>query len=169
MLHPIDAVELALGPHGMNDNAESSVAFPLTVRFEDGSEEIYADVKELERELEYFDSEKSPQCYVRDASGRPVRLTVEALELLVLEVSPSSTSPRSRPITDNQAGNRVLLLAVAAVAGITLSFGVASVLENAASGLSGKAAFSLVFLVPFIADRFYVGWLRRKHTGTEGP
>jgi hypothetical protein len=41
-----------------------------------GEVQSYDDVSALETELEMFDSESSPDCEVRDALGRPVRLRI---------------------------------------------------------------------------------------------
>lgn len=58
------------------------VVFPIAVKFEDGTTELFDDVASLETDLEVFDSESSPDCEVTDALGRVVRLRVsERLEL----------------------------------------------------------------------------------------
>ena len=64
------------------------VAFPISIRFEDGTTETYDSVEGLETDLEVFDSESSQDVYVRDALGRRIRLrigtnlTIEELSLI---------------------------------------------------------------------------------------
>ncbi len=60
--------------------------FPLTVRFEDGEEEQYESVEDLELNLEDFDSEVDADCHVTDALGRPVRLKLKLLSLKELSI-----------------------------------------------------------------------------------
>ena len=67
-----------------------SVAFPITVRFEDGEMEEYESVEDIEQDLEDFDSDEATDCQVRDALGRLVRLRVKMLELEELSLIPES-------------------------------------------------------------------------------
>lgn len=55
---------------------DSRVQFPITVRFEDGESEVYEDFKDLELNLEDFDSTRSADCAVTDALGRQIRLKI---------------------------------------------------------------------------------------------
>ena len=57
--------------------------FPISVRFQDGSNEAFDSIDSLETDLEVFDSDSATDCEVRDALGRRVRLKVNAH--LVLE------------------------------------------------------------------------------------
>lgn len=63
------------------------VKFPLTVRFEDGEEEQYENVEELECNLEDFDSDTDTLCQVWDALKRPVHLKLRLLTLKELSLS----------------------------------------------------------------------------------
>jgi hypothetical protein len=65
----------------------SDALFPISVTFEDGSTERYANVDELECNLEDFDSEQSPDCLVVDAQGRRLVLKLKMLELKELRVA----------------------------------------------------------------------------------
>ena len=62
-------------------NMSEEVQFPVSVTFEDGTKEQYADAADLEMNLEDFDSASSPDCHVLDASGREVHLEVRLLSL----------------------------------------------------------------------------------------
>ncbi len=53
-----------------------SVAFPVSVKFEDGTIATYNDVDGLETDLEVFDSDLCSDCEVRDSLGRRLRLKV---------------------------------------------------------------------------------------------
>ena len=66
--------------------SNSEPEFPLTVTFEDGSTERYTSTRDLECNLEEFDSEKDVLCRVHDAKGRPVILTVKLLKVRKLEL-----------------------------------------------------------------------------------
>lgn len=57
------------------------VIFPLTVRFEDGSTELYSDERDLETNLEDFNSEIDTECQVVDALGRQVFLRLKLLSI----------------------------------------------------------------------------------------
>lgn len=59
----------------------SDVVFPLTIRFEDGSTELYSDERDLATNLEDFNSEVDVQCDVRDALGRQVFLRLKLLNI----------------------------------------------------------------------------------------
>jgi hypothetical protein len=65
----------------------NSVVFPISVSFEDGTLEHYDDARDIELNLEHFDSESSPGCHVADHQGRKVVLRVELLELKELRLS----------------------------------------------------------------------------------
>ena len=67
----------------MNESKEVTPSFPIFIKFEDGSIESFPSVESLETDLEVFDSETCPECEVKDALGRPVRLRVN--DHLVLE------------------------------------------------------------------------------------
>ena len=60
---------------------DEGIEFPLTVTFEDGSTEQYADQSDLEMNLEEFDSSTEPECRVVDANGHYVELTLRLLRL----------------------------------------------------------------------------------------
>jgi hypothetical protein len=68
----------------MSVGGQGYPVFPLTVRFEDGGEEQYESVEDLEQNLENFDSDADVGCRVTDALGRPVRLKIKLLSLKVL-------------------------------------------------------------------------------------
>ena len=57
------------------------VKFPLTVRFEDGSTEEYTDERDIELNLEDFDSALDVECEVTDALGRKVFLRLKLLNI----------------------------------------------------------------------------------------
>lgn len=61
--------------------------FPISVRFENGEVEEYEDIDDLIHNLEDFDSDVDTACDVRDARGRPVRLTLKLLELKELSLA----------------------------------------------------------------------------------
>ncbi len=67
----------------MNESKGVRPSFPISIKFEDGSIESFLSVESLETDLEVFDSERCPDCEVKDAQGRPVRLRVN--DHLVLE------------------------------------------------------------------------------------
>ena len=60
--------------------------FPIFVRFENGEVEEYEDADDLIHDLEDFDSDLNPDCDVRDARGRPVRLKLKLLDLKELSL-----------------------------------------------------------------------------------
>jgi hypothetical protein len=62
---------------------DDQVKFPISVKFEDGTTDIFNNVGQLETDLEVFDSDSAKDCAVTDACGRRVRLKVG--ENLVLE------------------------------------------------------------------------------------
>lgn len=64
---------------------DSNVVFPITITFEDGSIEQYKSVEDLQFNLEYFNSDRAPECRVVDAQGRRVHMKLEALELKELQ------------------------------------------------------------------------------------
>jgi hypothetical protein len=64
-----------------------TVLFPVCVTFEDGLTERYADVEDLECNLEDFDSESSPGCHIVDARGRRVVLKLKLLQLKELRLA----------------------------------------------------------------------------------
>lgn len=66
---------------------DADVVFPISIRFEDGEVEEFQNREELELDLEYFGSETSRDCEVRDKLGRRVRLKVHALEIKNLSVA----------------------------------------------------------------------------------
>jgi hypothetical protein len=63
------------------------VAFPVTVRFDDGESESYSNVRELELNLEDFDSSVDRTCDVRDANGRQLFLQLKLLRLVALRLA----------------------------------------------------------------------------------
>jgi len=67
-------------------NVPTNPVFPITVVFENGEVKNYEDVRDLELNLEHFDSE-ADDCSVRDAMGREVRLKLELLTLQTLELA----------------------------------------------------------------------------------
>ncbi|MBD0373866.1 MAG: hypothetical protein ICV60_23845 [Pyrinomonadaceae bacterium] len=67
---------------------EIGVAFPISVRFEDGEVEQYEDIEAVECNLEDFDSDEDVAAEVRDILGRRVRLKVKLLELNELSLVP---------------------------------------------------------------------------------
>ena len=60
---------------------DSDVIFPVSVTFENGEVERYESVKDLEFNLEDFDSDVDVECRVVDGLGRPVRLKLKLLEV----------------------------------------------------------------------------------------
>jgi hypothetical protein len=62
--------------------------YPLTVKFENDYEKlVFNDESETACTLEFFDSEDPDEkVTVTDASGQPVRLKVEMLEVLLCEI-----------------------------------------------------------------------------------
>jgi hypothetical protein len=61
--------------------------FPLHVRFVDGKERILETIEEVETSLEWFDSDDDDNsAIVFDRQGRPVRLKVEALQVITCEL-----------------------------------------------------------------------------------
>ena len=60
----------------MCESMAQEPTFPILVKWEDGSIDEFGTVPMLETDLEVFDSEKSPECEVTDALGRPVRLRI---------------------------------------------------------------------------------------------
>jgi hypothetical protein len=66
-----------------------SVVFPIAVTFENGATERYADVRDLECNLEHFDSDSSPGCLVVDGEGKRVTLKLELLQLKELRLAAS--------------------------------------------------------------------------------
>jgi len=62
-------------------DGQHEVMFPLTVRFEDGTSEVYEDQRDLELNLEDFDSDYYSGCEVRDALGRQVFLRLKLLKM----------------------------------------------------------------------------------------
>ena len=62
--------------------------FPLTVVWDDGSIEVLQDALEVETGLEWFDTDEldGGPVTITDAEGRPVRLRVEALQIITCEV-----------------------------------------------------------------------------------
>jgi len=60
--------------------------FPLTVHFEDGSMEQYESIRDLECNLEGFDSNCDTECQVLDAKGRPVVLVLKLLRVKELRL-----------------------------------------------------------------------------------
>lgn len=75
-----------VGPQLTRD-MNNSVRFPISVTFEDGEVTHYDDIKDLELNLEDFDSETASGCCVSDATGRPVVLKVELLQLKKLRLA----------------------------------------------------------------------------------
>jgi hypothetical protein len=65
----------------------ADVVFPISIRFEDGEVEYFQSRKDLEMDLEYFDSEKARDCEVKDKLGKRVRLYVYALEIKELSLA----------------------------------------------------------------------------------
>lgn len=62
-------------------------AFPLVVRYEDGEEEELASLDDAVTTLEWFDSDNpESEASVYDASGRRVRLKIEALKIIRFEL-----------------------------------------------------------------------------------
>jgi hypothetical protein len=67
------------------------IPFPITVLCEGDEPESFDDIEDLELNLEMFDSDLSPECSVRDALGRRVRLKIsERLILETLQLAPLS-------------------------------------------------------------------------------
>ena len=66
--------------------------YPLTVRFDDGTSEVLDTPVEVAGTLEWFDTDDPSDTLtdthgtVIDAQGRPVRLKVEALEIVTCEL-----------------------------------------------------------------------------------
>ena len=61
--------------------------FPVTVTFEDGSIERYESIRDLECNLEEFDSSKDTCCQVNDANGRRVILVLHLLKVRELRTA----------------------------------------------------------------------------------
>lgn len=85
--HTLQLLEAALGQSDLVRTFDalvkpsSEVVFPLTVRFEDGSTELYSDERDLAINLEDFDSELDFECDIRDALGRQVFLRLKLLNI----------------------------------------------------------------------------------------
>lgn len=60
---------------------DKNVKFPIKVIFDEGEVEYYQDIKDIELNLEDFDSDLSPGCAVEDATGRRLDLDVSMLDL----------------------------------------------------------------------------------------
>lgn len=80
--------------------------YPLTVRFDDGTQEVLNTPEEVAGTLEWFDTDDSTDTLtdthgtVTDACGRRVRLKVEALTIQRLEVddaAPVALPPSGEP------------------------------------------------------------------------
>jgi len=65
---------------------DADIVFPISIRFDDGVVEQFQSREDLELDLEYFDSEKAPDCEVTDKLGRRVRLKVHALDIKELRL-----------------------------------------------------------------------------------
>lgn len=63
--------------------------FPLKIRYhETGEEDTFDDELDVAQNLEWFDSENHKErAEVTDSEGRPVRLKVEKLDVLVCELA----------------------------------------------------------------------------------
>lgn len=59
----------------------------MTVTFENGEIEVYKDQRDLQLNLEDFDSEVDTDCEVRDALGRPVFLRLKLLDIVELRLA----------------------------------------------------------------------------------
>jgi len=66
---------------------DADVVFPISIRFDDGEVEEFQSREDLELDLEYFDSEKAPDCEVTDKLGRRVRLKIHALDIKELRLA----------------------------------------------------------------------------------
>ena len=64
-----------------------AIKFPISVNFDDGTTDMFDDVRDLECNLEHFDSEDAPGCTVFDAAGRRLVLRIELLELKDLRLA----------------------------------------------------------------------------------
>jgi hypothetical protein len=77
--------------------------YPLTVRFEDGTSEVLDTPVEVAGTLEWFDTDDPSDTMtdthgtVIDARGRPVRLKVEALEIVTCELLESAEPSIQQP------------------------------------------------------------------------
>ncbi len=68
--------------------SQSKPLFPISVKFEDGSIEVFDDVESLETGLEMYDTDLAQDCEVRDALGRVVDLLIDQrLELKRFELA----------------------------------------------------------------------------------
>ena len=70
----------------MSGTVQRYPVFPLTVQFEDGEEEDYVSVEDLEMNLKEFDPDLNEGCRVTDALGRPVRLKVKMQRIKALSL-----------------------------------------------------------------------------------
>jgi hypothetical protein len=67
----------------MSSHLRDQPLFPLTVQWSSSEAEVFQDANDIECNLEDFDSEnKRSSVSVKDSLGRPVRLKVEALEVI---------------------------------------------------------------------------------------
>lgn len=58
---------------------DSSINFPLTLTWEDGSTQTLSDIADIECNLEDFDSSDIPECVVKDANGAVMKLRVSMM------------------------------------------------------------------------------------------
>lgn len=75
-------------------SVDKQVQFPVSIRFEDGTEEQYDDIEDLECNLEDFNSDIHSDCTVRDSINRPLRLIIKLLKVeeLSLLMTPNHSS-----------------------------------------------------------------------------
>ena len=68
---------------------DKSVQFPLTAIFDDGSTEQYDDITNLEKNLEFFNSDREDYIQIIDKLGRPVYLILDFLQVKILKLRDS--------------------------------------------------------------------------------
>ena len=81
-----------------------SPVFPLKVAFDDGETWVLATAEEVAENLEWFDSEDGDRSVtVVDAQGRPVRLHVEAFQIIRCEVEDDRQQRATPPQVKREA------------------------------------------------------------------
>lgn len=74
---------------------DTQVVFPLTVHWDDELPEQFDSIGDIERQLEFWRGDNTFELPIFDATGKSVRVIVEALELLCMQVleQPPTVSP----------------------------------------------------------------------------
>lgn len=73
---------------------DDTVEFPLALKWEDSTFQVFHDIGDIQCNLEDFDSDKEPDCRVTDARGRRVTLKVSMTWIEVLQYA--DAAPRAK-------------------------------------------------------------------------